>query len=68
MLPHPGLPVCLFSVPPSSVKSILLGCNSDNALLARALKLREQPETQHIGIARARVDERHFRLHFEAVE
>jgi hypothetical protein len=68
MPPHQGLPVCLFSVPPRSVKTILLGCNSDNALLARALTLREHPETQHIGIARARVDERHFRLHFEAVK
>jgi hypothetical protein len=66
--PHLGFPVCLFSVPPSSVKSILLGCNADDSLLACALTLREHPETQHIGIARARVDERHFRLHFEAVE
>jgi hypothetical protein len=66
--PHKGLPVCLFSVPPSSVKTILLGCNADNALLACALTLREHPETQHIRIARARVDERHFRLHFEDVE
>ncbi len=66
--PHRGFPICLFSVPPSSVKSILLGCNADNALLACALTLRERPETQHISIARASVDERHFRLHFEVVE
>ena len=68
MPPHQGLSVCLYSVPPSAVRAIFLGCNSDNALLARALTLREHSETQHIGIAMARVDERHFRLHFEAVE
>lgn len=66
--PHQGWPVCLFAVPPSSVKTILLGCNADSALLASALTLRARPETQHIGIAKARVDEQHFRLRFEAVQ
>ena len=43
--PHQGLPVCLFAVPPSSVKSILLGCNADSDLIGRALTLRARPET-----------------------
>ena len=65
--PHQGLAVCLFAVPPSSVKTILLGCNADDDLLACALRLRARPESQHIGIAKARVDEQHFRVHFVAV-
>lgn len=64
---HQGLPVCLFAVPPSSVKAILLGCNSDEDLLARALTLRERSETRHIRIAKAHVDKRHFCLNFEDV-
>jgi hypothetical protein len=37
-------------------------------MLACALKLRARPETQHIGIAKGRVDEQHDRLYFEAVQ
>ena len=62
-----GLPVCLFAVPPSSVKAILLGCNSDKYLLDRALSLRANPETQHIRITKVHVDMRHFRLNFEDI-
>ena len=65
--PYQGFPVCLFAVPPSCVKTILLGCNADDSLLALALKLRTRPETQHIGIAKARIDEQHFGLHFEGL-
>jgi len=42
--------------------------NADSALLASALTLRASPEIQHVGIAKARVDEQHYRLHFEAVQ
>ncbi|WP_346308727.1 DUF2971 domain-containing protein [Limnohabitans sp.] len=62
-----GLPVCLFAVPPSSVKAILLGCNSSKELLDQVLKLRANPETQHIRIAKAHVDQKHFRLNFVEV-
>jgi len=65
--PKKGLPVCLFAVPPGAVKFIILRCNSNDDLLARALKLRNSHKTQHIVIKKARVDERHFCLHFESV-
>lgn len=62
------LPICLFSFPPSAVKTILLGCNADDDLLASLLKLRARPETQHIVIMKGRVDEQQYRLHFEPVQ
>jgi len=61
------LPLYLFEVPPSTVKAILLGCNAGADLLAHALTLRARPETQHIRIAQARLDEQHFRVHFEDI-
>jgi hypothetical protein len=61
------LPICLFAFPPNAVKSILLGCNADDDLLAHVLKLRARPETQHIEIMMGRVDEKQYRLHFEPV-
>ena len=63
-----GFPLCLFKVPPNSIKAILLGCNADDDLLKKTLTLRERPESKHIRIEKARIDEREFRLHFETVQ
>jgi hypothetical protein len=60
-------PIYLFAVPPSAVKTIILGCNANTDLIARALTLRANPETEHIGITKASVDAQNFLLNFEAI-
>jgi hypothetical protein len=60
-------PIYLFAVPPSAVKTIILGCNANTDLIAHALTLRAHPETEHIGITKASVDAQNFLLNFEAI-
>jgi hypothetical protein len=67
MWPVKDWPIFLFAVPPSAVKTIILGCNANTDLIARVLSLRANPETEHIGIAKACVDAKNFLLNFEAI-
>jgi hypothetical protein len=61
-----GLPLYLFEIPPSAIKAILLGCNADPELVFEALAFREVSENK-IRVEKGVVDERHFRINFEAV-
>lgn len=63
-----GHPVHLFKIPPSAVTKIILGHAADEKLVAHTLTLRSRLETQHVAIEKVRIDERHFRLHFDPVE
>jgi hypothetical protein len=60
-----GHPISLFELPAQAVTRIVLGFNANAALIDQALQLRQSDETCHIGVERARIDDRHYKLHFE---
>jgi len=67
MWPVKDWPIFLFAVPPSAVKTIILGCNANTDLIARALTLRAHLETKHIRITKAFVDAQNYLLNFEEI-
>lgn len=63
-----GFPICLFKIPPSAITKVIVGCAAAPELIARALSIRDRVDTRHVSIEKARVDERHFQLHFDQFE
>lgn len=60
-----GMPIHLFEIPANAIKAVLLGCNSEQDLIDKAIALKNHAETEHIQIKKAKVDERLFQINFE---
>ena len=59
---HDGYRLCLWPVPPSAVKRVILGARAGEALEARVRQLSACRETEHIVLERAQVDLQHFQV------
>ena len=61
----PSGPIGLLSCPSSAVSSVTLGCKaSEQTLIEVRRALRSQPDTAHIAVHKAQLDENAFKLNY----